>query len=187
MFEIGTAPAGADLPGEINPGVDLGSMTRFILGVPMERVEAEAETYRSYADRQFDSRMQDVLPAATVKWLEQERDKYKAWEKQQVEQAITAEVEEHCATADTLRTAAHDLTKELTGLSKEIKARSLTTAQALSKLEAIQQRAARLRQSRDGLAARAKISEFKLAHPHRYMDHMHQQFNTLPRRPVFTR
>lgn len=186
MFEKGSAPAEA-LVGETNPPVDLSSMTRLILGVPMERVEAEAETYRSYADRQFDMRMQDVLPAATVKWLEQERDKYDAWEKQQVTQAVAGEVEEHCATADNLRIAARDLAKELTGLSDSIKARSLTTAQALSKLDAIQQAAAQLRRQRDGLAANTKLSEFKLAHPHRYMDHMHQSFQSLPRKPVFDR
>ncbi|MEV0153186.1 hypothetical protein AB0H57_05510 [Micromonospora sp. NPDC050686] len=185
MFTKGTAPAEANGTRDINPAVDLDQSAKVFLGVPVDRVEAEAESYRSHADREFDRQMQYMHPPATVKWLEQERDKYNAWEKQQVTEAVTRESEEHCATADTLREGTHAMLRELDSLAGEIKARNLTTAQALSKLDAIQQQAARLRQRRAELAAATRLSELKLAHPHRYMDTTHQAFRKLPRKAVF--
>lgn len=185
-FKKGAAPDAADLTADPNPPVNLDNSARFTLGVTADRVEADAEQYRSYADRELDRAMQDVLPAATVKWLEEKRDAYNAWERQQVTNAVQAEMQEHCAIADDLRDTAHGMTEELNNLSAAIRARSLTTAQALSKLDAIQQQAARLRQRRDSLAASTRLSELKAAHPHRYMDQMHQQFR-IPRKDVFTR
>lgn len=187
MFNKGAAPAGADLPGVTNPAVDLDNSARVFLGVTPDRVEAEAENYRSYADRMLDTAMQDVLPAATVKWYEQKAAEYNAWEKKQVAEAVAREVEEHCAVAETLRTGTKGLLQELNQLSDQIKGRSLTTAQALSKLDAIQQQMKAVRQRRDALAKSTELSELKLAHPHRFMDTMHQSFKSLPRKAVFTR
>ncbi|MEH0842828.1 hypothetical protein V6U81_10610 [Micromonospora sp. CPCC 205711] len=185
MFTKGTAPTGADSTRDINPAVDLDQSAKVLLGVPVDRVEAEAEDYRSHADREFDRQMQNVHPAATVKWLEQQRDEYNAWEKKQVTEAVTREVEEHCATADTLREGTHTMLRKLDSLAGEIKARNLTTAQALSKLDAIHQQIAAVRQRRAELAAATRLSELKLAHPHRYMDTTHQAFRKLPRKAVF--
>lgn len=186
MFTKGAAPSGAGLAADTNPPIDLDNTARFTLGATVDRVEADAENYRSYADRMLDGEMQNVLPAATVKWFEQKAAEYNAWEKQQVAQDVAREVEEHCAATETLREGTGEMLDELLRLSGDIKTRSLTTAQALSKLDAIRRQAEVVRRRRDAVAVSTRAAELKLAHPHRYMDTLHQSLK-VPRKDVFTR